>query len=56
MYVFLQVNTTCMKSVSWCDKASRAGSELTKNSEFSISESKTIISSLKFELMSKWDI
>lgn len=37
-------------------KASRAGTEFTKNPVFSISDSKTIISSLKFELMSKWDI
>lgn len=37
-------------------KALRVGTELTKNPVFSISDSKPIISSLKFELMSKWDI
>lgn len=48
MYVFLQVNPTYMKSVSWCDEVLRAGTEFTKNPMSSISENKTIISSLKF--------
>lgn len=47
----------CMHEISeLVYKASRAGTELTKNPVFSISDSKPIISSLKFKLMSKWDI
>lgn len=48
---------SCMHEISeLLYKASRTGTEFTKNPLLSISDSKSIISSLKFELMSKWDI